>query len=71
MYGSCLADILMYRTCMHSYILSAANKNKPYRYERTVIGAISLYVVKLTNNPLYYYGPKTAACCIWITNMNV
>ena len=26
-----------------SYILSAANKNKPYRYERTVIGAISLF----------------------------
>ena len=31
----------MYRTCMHWYIQAAANKNKPNKYEWTVIGAIS------------------------------
>ncbi len=32
---------VMYRTCMHWYIQAAGNENKPYKYEWTVIGAIS------------------------------
>ena len=48
----------MYRTCMYLYIQSAANTNKPYRYEQTVIGAISPSQKRDSSFILYGHSPS-------------